>query len=306
MPRSALSLIRCPSLRRPGARSATMLLCLLACTAVLAAAHAEPKVERITWLASDNSAFATGADANGITGRLIAYLEKTWPGVKQDMLIANTKRSWQMIENGQPVCRANVVRTPERERVAYFINTQLTPPPQLIVRRDLLTRLPRTAGGEVPLPQLLADTRLRGALIDGRSYGTVVDELLARRLSSTGLTFYSPRDFGARVLQMLSLERADWTIDYDMALVMAGSPRDLVSVPIQGASELVMAGVACPRSDWGLAAIRGIDRALGTPRGAATLRQGLMRWVTPETQAHYAAQFEAFYRERARPSKIEP
>lgn len=263
-------------------------------------------VTTITWLASDHAPQMTGADASGVTGRVISYLDKRWPGVRHEIVFANAKRSWQMIENGEPVCRANVVRTPERERAAYFTNTQLTPPPQLIVRRELLQRLPRNGAGEVLLPRLLADTSMRGALIDGRSYGPVLDDMLAARPADNAVSLYSPKDFGARLLQMISLGRADYSVELDMALVMAGRPADLISVPIQGASDLVMAGIACSRTPWGLAAIRGIDKAYGRPEGAASLRKGLMHWLTPEARLHYAARFDAFYRERAKPSRIDP
>lgn len=265
-----------------------------------------PAVTKITWLASDHAPQLAASDASGVTSRITAYLARYWPKVRHEVVLANAKRSWQMIENGDEVCRANLVRTPEREKSAYFTNTQLTPPPQLIVRRDRLARLPRNAAGEVQLPRLLADTRLRGALIDGRSYGPALDEMLAARPAGSAVAMYAPRDFGARVLQMVSLDRADYSIDLDMALIMSGNPKDLVSVPIQGASELVMAGIACPRTPWGLAAIRGIDTAFGRPEGAASLRAGLMRWLTPETRAHYAARFDAFYKERSKPSRIDP
>ncbi|MBB3196803.1 TIGR02285 family protein [Roseateles terrae] len=262
-------------------------------------------IERITWLTSDNST-SVNPGVNGVTDRLVSYLSVWWPGVKHTVLVANAKRSWQMLEEGQQVCRANVVRTPDREKIAYFTNTQLTPPPQLVVRRDRLSRLPRTPQGEVLLPQLLADESMRGALVDGRSYGSAIDDMLAHRPSNPAVSLYSPRDFGGRLLQMVSLDRADYSIDSDMALLMMGEPKDLTTVPIRGASDLVMAGIACPRTPWGWSAIKGIDRALGRPEGAATLRRGLMRWLTPDTQAHYGPQLEQFYRERARPSKLVP
>lgn len=268
-------------------------------------APAAVTVDRITWLTSDNST-ASNPGVNGVTDRIVSYLAVWWPGVKHEVLIANTKRSWQMLEDGQQVCRANVVRTPEREKLVYFTNTQLSPPPQLVVRRDRLSRLPRNAAGEVLLPQLLADDSLRGALVDGRSYGTAIDEMLARRPAHSNVSLYSPRDFGGRLLQMISLDRADYSIDSDIALLMMGEPKDLMTVPIRGASELVMAGIACPRTPWGWSAIKGIDRALGRPEGAATLRRGLMRWITPETRAHYASQLDQFYRERAKPSRLVP
>ncbi len=262
-------------------------------------------IERITWLTSDNST-SVNPGVNGVTDRLISYLSVWWPGVKHEVLVANAKRSWQMLEEGQPVCRANVVRTPDREKIAYFINTQLTPPPQLVVRRDRLSRLPRTPQGEVLLAQLLADESMRGALVDGRSYGNAIDDMLTHRPANPAVSLYSPRDFGGRLLQMVSLDRADYSIDSDMALLMMGEPKDLMTVPIRGASDLVMAGIACPRTPWGWSAIKGIDRALGRPEGAATLRRGLMRWLTPDTQAHYGPQLDQFYRERAKPSKLVP
>jgi len=308
--RMLAAVIHTPSIR--AALTVVLLAASLAGRAALAqsgaATPAAPlvTVTKITWLASDLSPRTGSGRASGVAGRVVAYLGKHWPGVEHEILLANAKRSWQMIENGDEVCRANVVRTPEREKVAYFINTQLTPPPQLIVRRDRLSHVPRNAAGEVLLPRLLADRTMRGAIVDGRRYGQAIDELLAARPARSAVTFYSPKDFGARVLQMLSLDRADYSIDQDMALVMVGNPADLVSVPINGASEFVMAGIACPRTPWGLAAIRGVDKAYGRPEGAADLREGLMHWLTPETQAHYAARFDAFYRERAKPSHIEP
>ncbi len=309
-----------PCTDRSRGRPRGLALLLAACLAGVVPAQAQPAqaqpaqsssahapapvaVDRITWLTSDNST-ASNPAVNGVTDTLVKMLTVWWPGVKHEVLIANTKRSWQMLEDGQQVCRANVVRTPEREKLVYFTNTQLTPPPQLVVRRDRLSRLPRTASGEVLLPQLLADDGLRGALVDGRSYGNAIDEMLAHRPGSANVTLYSPRDFGGRLLQMVSLDRADYSIDSDMALLMMGEPKDLMTVPIRGASELVMAGVACPRTPWGWSAIQGIDRALGRPEAAATLRRGLMRWLTPETRAHYGPQLEQFYRERARPSRL--
>lgn len=285
------------------ARSLSLLILVLA--ALAPCAQAQP-VTRITWVTADSSPPGRNStESHGMTGRLVDFLRPRWPQVQHEILIANAKRGWQMIEAGQQVCRANTVRTPEREKQAYFTDMQLTPPVQLIVRRDRLALLPRNAAGEVLLPRLLADPRLRGALVDGRSYGTAVDTQLSDLAQHKQVTLYSPKDFGGRLLQMLVLDRADYAIDFDMALVMLDSAealKTLQSLPIQGASEPVMGAVACPRTPWGLAAIRGIDRILGSPAGAAMLRDSFQRWLTPEARAHYGAQMDAFYRERAQPT----
>lgn len=171
-----------------------------------------------------------------------------------------------------------------------------------------LPRLPRNAAGEVELERLLADPALRGALIDGRSYGAFLDRTIAARPRDAALKRYGERDFGSQMLGMLAADRADWAIEYDISLRQSPEAERLTaalqSVPIAGASDPMIAGIACPRTPWGLAAIRRVDAVLGTPAGAQMLREALERWTTPEVRSHYAAQIEAFYRERARPAVI--
>ena len=97
---------------------------------------------------------------------------------------------------------------------------------------------------------------------------------------------------------MLRIGRADYTIGYDIALNQdpAGNPHlgQLVSQAIAGASEPTHAGVACPRNAWGRAAIQGIDKVLGTPAGAAMLKEVAERWLTPEARQHYGRSSRPF------------
>lgn len=290
----------------PAAALAWMLLQALA---LPASAQAQVRVEQITWLSADPPATADSASGTGLANQLVAYMGREWPEVRHTLLQANARRSWQMIAGGEHACHASMVRTAEREKQAYFTNTLVGPPLQLIVRREKLGQLPRSAAGEVDLARLLADTQLRGALIDGRSYGAHVDRLLARRpTGNPSVSVYASSDFGSKILPMLVANRADYAIEYDIAL---GTLRErqpeaaaLVSQPIAGASEPVRAGIACPRTPWGLAAITGIDKAIGTPAGATMLRASIERWMTPELRHQYATRLDEFYRERARPSVI--
>ena len=268
----------------------------------------EPRVESITWLLGEAPGHTTGStDGVNPADWLLPYLREHWPGVKQVVLLANARRTWQMLANGEQACSASSVRTPEREKLAYFTSTLLGPPLQLIARREKLSALPRNATGEIDLARVLADEHLAGALIEGRSYGSYIDKLLAQRPDNKAVTLYAASDFGSKIMPMLDIGRADYSIGYDIAIVEARAHNpasQLFSLPIAGASAPVPAGVACPRTPWGLAAIRGIDRALGTPGGAAMLREITERWLTPESRQHYAARLDAFYKERARPSVI--
>ncbi len=281
---------------------------LLAALLVLATAANAADIERITWLSADPPPSAESKLGIGLAARMLAFMKLQWPEVQHQILQANAKRSWQLLAQGEPACHASALRTPEREKLAYFSNTQIFPPLQLIVRRDKLDLLPRNAAGEVDLARLLADPRLRGALVDGRSYGLFIDQLLAGRGLPKVVDLYAAADYGSKILPMLSVGRGDYTIEQDMALAVGRERnpqlQELLSLPIQGASEPLQAGVACPRNAWGLAAIREIDKRLGTPAGVAMLRESFERWLTPEVRQNYGVRIEAFYKTRAKPSVI--
>lgn len=281
---------------------------LLAALMLLAKAAGAADIERITWLSADPPAALDSRADTGLAARMVAFMKLKWPEAQHQILQANAKRSWQLLAQGEPMCHASALRTPEREKIAYFSNTQLSPPLQLVARRDKLALLPRNAAGEVDLARLLADPRLRGALVDGRSYGLFIDQLLGEQSARKAVDLYAASDYGSNILPMLSVGRGDYTIEQDMALSVGRerNPQlnELLSLPIQGASEPMQGGVACPRNAWGLAAIREIDKRLGTPAGVVMLRESFEHWLTPELRQHYGARIDAFYRERAKPSLI--
>jgi len=279
---------------------------LLAASALAAAAPA--RVTQLTWLSADPPNEASNRAGTGLAAKLVSFMQTQWPEVQHTIVAANAKRSWQLLAQGEQVCHASSLRTRERERLAYFTNTHLSPPLQLVVRRDKLAALPRNAADEVDLARLLSDPRLRGAMVEGRSYGAFIDALLATHRARKTVAFYAAADYGSKILPMLAVGRADYTVEQDMALSVGreAHPRldELQSLPIQGASAPMYVGVACPRTAWGLAAIREIDKRLGTPAGAAMLRESFERWATPEVRLRYGARMDAFYKERAKPSLI--
>ncbi|MCZ8075879.1 MAG: hypothetical protein O9341_17315 [Paucibacter sp.] len=289
--------------------------------AASAARSPEPDVHQITWLMPDSKVAGPGPGRSlGYSDRLVAYLSERLPQIQQRSLVANSKRSWQLLARGEPVCIPAALRTPEREAVAYFIDAQWVPPPQLIVRRDRLERLPRNSAGEVDLARLLADTSLRGALFEGRSYGPHLDGLLKQAPNPSAVSLYAHAGAADKLLNMVLADRADYTLDYDFMLrlrapdneaIQRSAPgslggngeAELLPLPVQGADEGMIGAMACPRNAWGLAALRQIDRVLGTPAGARFLREVVESLLTPDTRRHYSSKIDAFYRERARPSK---
>ncbi|MDT8998457.1 hypothetical protein RQP53_04115 [Paucibacter sp. APW11] len=270
-------------------------LMMLSCAARAAAAGGAPAVEHIIWLQADASK----------PNPIVAYLAKQLPEIKHEPLATNALRSWQMIERGEHACRPTTVRTAAREAQAYFADTMLAPPAELIVRRDKLTALPRNAAGEVDLETLLRQGRLQGAYLRGRSFGERIDSLLQAQASNKSLTDYATAGFGTRLQDMLAHGRSDYLIDAQGALEQMRrrelAADDFVGLPIQGSTAPLVLGIACPRTPWGLAAIRTIDRTLGTPAGAEMLRQTGRAWLDADTAERLRPQFDEFYLRRSKP-----
>lgn len=263
---------------------------------------AQPVVDRITWLAGDT---APGRGARP-SDRLIDWVGARLPGIAHERVVANAKRSWMLIERGDTVCHASAVRSAQRETLAYFSNTWPMPPLQLVVRADRAAALPLDAAGQVDLPALLADRRLHGVLVHGRSYGPVLDAQLERRAGLGTVQRVTAGDFGSNLLPMLLQGRADYALEYPNALAAVAQNRpevtSLTTLPIRGATEPVISGVACPRTPWGQAAIRRIDAVLGTPEGATMLREGLQAELPADSRRRYRELIDSFYQQRSQPT----
>ena len=264
----------------------------------------EPVVDSIVWLNSDTIAVRDGDSLVRPSEMIATWLQGHLPGVQLKPSVANAERSWTLIRQSEKACIANAVRLPERERLAYFSTIWLMPPPQLIVRRERRDALPLDARGAVNLPALLADATLRGVVAQSRSYGAVLDALLAP--GGSNLQRVTGADFGSNLLAMLLQDRSDYTVEYPNVLVALASQREgelpLAALPVKGATEPVASGVACPRTPWGHAAIRLIDQALGTPAGAAMLREALQLSLPADTQRAYREAFDAHFQRRAKPT----
>jgi uncharacterized protein (TIGR02285 family) len=265
--------------------------------------------ETMVWVMPDfppASIPENGQPGNGVANRVVRYIVSKWPEAEHRFVYANAKRTWQMLEQGDKVCYAAALRTKEQEQVAYFTNTNMLAPPSLVVRHASLAAVPRNAAGEVDFPSLLASRKLRGLLVEKRSYGAMVDDLIARSPQQERPATTSTGNYGQKIFQMIAADRVDYTIDYDFTFSYEWSRHSelgaLQTVPIAGNTALVTTGVACPRTDWGRATITKVDRIVGTRDGADALLQAQNAWHTEGARQRYAAQFAEFARQRARPA----
>lgn len=263
----------------------------------------------VTWMLQDlppASILINDRPTDGILDRLLGTIIRNWPEAEHRMLPANPNRTWSMIAAGEPVCAINGVRSPERERVAYFANAYLAPPLQLVVRKSFADRLPLNANGEVRLRLLLAQENTRGLSPEKRSYGQQIDTWLAAAPPTTGFRRFNPGSFGGHALVMIARDRADYTFEYDFVLAyQQKQDRDLAglrSLPIENATAPLLAGVACPRNEWGRATITRVDQIIARHAPTAEYQDNFSRWLTPETLRRYYPAMQTFYQQRRQPT----
>ncbi|MQA39518.1 TIGR02285 family protein [Rugamonas aquatica] len=279
---------------------------LLALSLTLPASAAAQAV--MTWLMPDlppASIRARDQPSAGITDAQIAYVQAHWPEVQHRFVYANLKRTWTMLDAGEPVCYSFTLINAERLKRAHIVETGLLPPLQLVVRAEVAAALPLNANGEVDLPRLLAMPELRGLISEKRSFGTQLDTALRRRPPNSTLKQTVIGSYGENILSKMLLSRADYTIDYDfiLAYYKDRNPRlgVLRSFPIAGNAEPIKLGFACPKTDWGKATARKLDELLASKEGARALRNSIDKWISPDARQRYAEQFSAFYRRREKP-----
>jgi uncharacterized protein (TIGR02285 family) len=251
-----------------------------------------------------------GQPTNGFVDAILKLLFAEMPEVQHRIQVLPVARLWSNLSRGLPMCFVTPLRTREREEIAYFTSTQLIPPIQLVVREDVVDRLPRNAKGEV-LPQALFNSpQLRGLVTSGRGYTQSIDTLLNQRVAESGVRETVAADSGSNVLQMLGLGRADYTLEFDYVVtylrerypqLQQGAP--LKSLPIAGALPQI-AGIACPHTEWGRTTIMKLDAIVARISQRPEYQAALHRWLTPETARRYQKEMADFYRLRARPTDI--
>lgn len=260
------------------------------------AAGAEAGFDRIEWLLA-----AGDTDVQQIVAART-------PDLSHGVIRGNPKRVWKALALNEPFCTADVFVRREYADKIYFTPTVLSLPPVLMAWPNILPILPRTVQGPVLLPALLTHTELQGVAVSGRNYGEAVNAMIEQRPRKNALTLLESNLGSARAAEMLLTRRVDYLIAYSGDLEVADPSLPRVSagarpaaLAIDGATELAPAGVACPRTPWGLAAMRRIDAALSAPESVAALRIIQERYMPEAERRRHAAELQAFFNARSRP-----
>jgi uncharacterized protein (TIGR02285 family) len=242
-----------------------------------------------------------GKPYDGLVYEYLRMIEPHLEEVQVSYELGNLMRMQKNMDEGRNLCSSANLRSPERDRIGYFIPYLITPPMQVVVRAETYGRLP-LRDGRLWVDELLA-ADLRGGFFLQRSYPPALQARLSARPPSN-LIAVSIAASTDRTLRMLSHQRFDYTFEYPSTVVnyARSNPESvpLRSVTLADAADLQVVGSYCTRNAWGRAMALRIDAAvrarLSQPEPVLALYR---HWLPVESYQAYGAGIEAYLRQRA-------
>lgn len=264
----------------------------------------------MTWLRLNLPPFSVPEDGNPFRGTSALGLRQVvqgWPEVEHKFSVVTPARAQASLQIGADACVSAMLMTPEREKYAYFSVFFLAVPHQIIVKRSVAKSLLKNDKGEVLPGNLFDRSDLRGLIVTGRSYGPLLDALLLRRSKESGIQVVG--GIGSTPLEMLAFGRADYLLEYESAFayLKEKNPQilgdmDVVVLPIAGTTTLE-AGFACPRTKWGLEAVKKLNLII-SKLDANELYADNIKWMSEPSKRFNKKRFDAFYQNLKRNSAI--
>ncbi len=283
-------------------------LCLLSAAPVRAAV-----VDEITWLLLDLPPWmilVDGKPTEGMSDIRRRMVFDRMPEYKQTFVVAPTIRIKAIMEEENPkACFALSLITPAHEKRFYAAPIEQVLPHSVIVREEIIAKIPRTKEGKVDFAALVNSPNLRGLINKGRSYSDDIDEKVAKRAANSGLSYVTSIKGNSNAFKMLSQGRADYTVEYEELWMYAKrntadlSSAKLKALPIDNA-KLLTGGIVCPRTAWGRDAIIKIRNITSQLASNPEFQNRTNRWQSPETLSTYKVALDQFYKEMGKPLNL--
>jgi uncharacterized protein (TIGR02285 family) len=285
-------------------RRVSLAACLLTLSCSMVQAYADDKT--ITWqvvdwppinILNNGTTPVTAAQlGNGMVDREMAELIAELPGYHHSFVLANIKRVWTSMANGENRCFASAFKTPEREKLAYFQAITIIPAVTLVVRRD------NKATAKLQFPSVSLkhvvenESGLTGDLETMRSYGPALDAILVNAGSRINRISTS---YPGQLLHALDSGRMDFTLEYPMTVEylqrQSQFKNQLDTIPLNDAAPLVIGYVACTRNAWGAKSIADIGLAARKSARKPSYRNAVRNWMPSALVKHLYSQMEKFY-----------
>jgi len=217
-------------------------------------------------------------------------IQRELPQYQHRNLIMNPARRAAEFKSKKNICSIGLFKKPERKAYMHFgLRDIMTFPLQLYMRREMFEQLGRPK--QLSLQTLLENDQAVLAVTKGRSYGSILDNLLKRFEGSDHILVRSTSEQKSSAFAMLKVVRIDFLIEYHEEVNTTETIHDLVAVPLEEIPEMVFGHVACAKTEWGSKAIKAINKALVKLRPTEEYRSAYENTLRPDLVTIYREKY---------------
>lgn len=258
---------------------------------------------KVPWAVTDWAPFyiLKGASADdGKMDRLRKVLEEQMPDYSFVAFTADSPRLielWQMSKN---VCSGATIKTPEREKWAYFTAFVHQIPDDLI----LFTAKPElfTHQKSISLHKILKDEKFKGVFAQNRSYGIENDQLIQKAIPRVQVQIF-PEGYKS-LYKMVEKKRFDYSIEYASVIRAYNeeiSPQlPLSIIKLESEEPMRVFYFSCTKNEWGRKIVRAVDQAVQNLAKSNKYRSAAESYLGPEDIKKQRVMMDEFYEKRAK------
>ncbi len=191
-------------------------------------------------------------------------------------------------------CKTDFFKTPALESKLYYsIPSFIQLANHIVMRKETAEKLGNPS--IISLTSILSQTELRGAIIGGRSYGVVLDQILKDHKKQPNLISRPMKV--KNTFRMLIRNRIDYILEFpaiqrffEGELKLARG--DLVNIEIYEAQPYNLTYVTCAKTEHGKAVIQHINKVLKTLILSDKYRDALLSWYDEKDRQRLANYYD--------------
>lgn len=199
-----------------------------------------------------------------------------------------------LAERKEKVCKIYYYKTPKRENfLHYSMPSVVFLSTHIVMEKEKAEILGNPIS--ISLDGLMKDSRFKGTVVKGRSYGKVIDPIIAANLKQKQLKA-EVLDYKSLV-EFINLKRTDYILELPVAMSFFVKDSDLkpdvVNIAIDESTPYNITYVVCVKNEWGREVINRVDDILKAYIPTQAHRDATLRW----SSSHDKRRLVEFYQQ---------
>jgi len=204
------------------------------------------------------------------------------------------KRFAEQMKTGKDcICSYGMIKTPDREKWAFFSHPcRIIIPRMIVIRKNDLVKF--GGGSAVSLSKLIKNEKLTLLLKKGTRYGERIDNIINKNSGFDNITYLYSDELGRPALKMLMARRGDYFLSLSSTIYDAerlGYADKIALIPIENETYLT-GSVACSKNESGRHVIERVNKMLRREIESEKIYQILSGWVPDNMRREFRLQYE--------------